>query len=115
MPEGTLLTVEWELAGQDFMLINGGPMAKPSPFISLFLLCKDQQEVDGFWDAFAQGGAPMQCGWITDRFGVTWQVVPEAMERMIHDPDAEKVERVMRAMFPMVKLDLATLEAAYRG
>jgi predicted 3-demethylubiquinone-9 3-methyltransferase (glyoxalase superfamily) len=115
-PDGTLFTATIELAGQQIMLLNAGPGHPFTDAISLFVNVADQAEVDKYWDALtADGGAPVACGWLTDRFGLSWQIVPEALNRLLSDPDPEKAGRVMQAMMGMVKIDVAELEAAYRG
>lgn len=112
---GDVMLVEFTLAGESYMALNGGPYFQFNPAISLFVNCGDQAEVDRLWDALSVGGSPLQCGWITDRYGVSWQIVPEALSTMIKDEDSSKVRRVMEAMLQMVKLDAGALEAAYRG
>ncbi|WP_129668330.1 VOC family protein [Phytoactinopolyspora endophytica] len=115
-PAGTLLTATIELAGQEFMVLNGGPHDKFNDAVSFYINCETQQEVDRYWDALlADGGSPTQCGWLKDRFGVSWQVVPDALSRYLNDPDPEKAQRVMDAMLKMVKIDIAELDAAYQG
>ena len=110
-----VMLVEFTLAGESYMALNGGPYYEFSPAVSLFVSCADQAEVDRLWDALSPGGSPLQCGWITDRYGVSWQIVPEALSIMMKDEDPSKVRRVMEAMLQMVKLDAGVLEAAYRG
>src|SRR5689334_7284741 len=107
---GDVMLVEFTLAGSSYSALNGGPYFQFTPAISLFENCADQAEIDRLWNALLDGGTPMECGWITDRYGVSWQIVPEAMGRMIKDKDPAKVRRVMEAMMTMVKLDLETLE-----
>ncbi|MDB5417885.1 MAG: 3-demethylubiquinone-9 3-methyltransferase [Phenylobacterium sp.] len=114
-PAGSVMTVQFELDGQSFVGLNGGPIYKFSPAVSFQIDCKDQAEVDHYWNAFAAGGREVQCGWITDRFGLSWQVVPEALPRLMSDPDPAKAGRVAQAMMKMVKLDVAKLEAAAAG
>ncbi len=102
------------LAGQKVMALNGGPMYKHSPAFSFFVVCKDQKEVDRLWNALeGDGGTPSRCGWIDDKFGLTWQIVPEAFLRLTSDPDPKKVGAVFQAMMGMVKLDVKGLQAAY--
>jgi len=113
--EGSVLTIGFTLAGQDFIALNGGSSFQITPAVSMFVSCADQAEIDAFWERFLDGGTVQQCGWITDRFGLSWQIVPAALKRMTHDPDKARAARVMQAMMGMVKLDLASLEAAYRG
>lgn len=114
-PEGSVMTVVFELEGLELCALNGGPQFKFTPAISLSVHCETQAEVDRLWAKLSEGGAPMQCGWITDRFGLTWQIVPDALERMLQDSDPARAKRVMAAMLGMVKLDLAGLERAYRA
>lgn len=111
-PEGGVLTVRFTLDDQDFMALNGGPEFHHSPAMSLMVKCADQAEVDGFWTRLLAGGSPIQCGWLTDRFGVSWQIVPEAFERLTSTGDPARTSRVMRAMMGMVKMDVAGLERA---
>jgi predicted 3-demethylubiquinone-9 3-methyltransferase (glyoxalase superfamily) len=101
------------LAGQRFMGLNGGPEYRFTPAVSFFVVCKDQKEVDRLWTALEKGGKPSRCGWIDDKFGLTWQIVPEAFLRMTADPDPKKVQAVFQAMMGMVKMDVAGLQAAY--
>jgi predicted 3-demethylubiquinone-9 3-methyltransferase (glyoxalase superfamily) len=112
---GTVLVVEFTLAGQPFLALNGGTRFDFSPAISFSIDCADQAEVDRYWDALSEGGALQRCGWLTDRFGVTWQIVPRALPKLLGDPDPAKARRVMQAMMQMIKLDVAALEQAARG
>ncbi len=115
-PKGMVLTVEFTLRGQRFIGLNGGPQFTFSEAISFVVDCRDQAEVDRYWDALtAGGGEPGPCGWLKDRFGVSWQVVPQRMYEFINGPDAEGSERAMKAMLEMSKLDLAEVERAYTG
>ncbi len=116
-PPGSVLTVEFELDGEPFTALNGGPQFRFNEAISLQVFCKTQKEIDQYWEKLTAGGDPaaQQCGWLKDKFGVSWQVVPKALRDMVADPDPEKVSRVMTALFPMKKLDIATLERAYEG
>ena len=115
-PAGEVMTVEWELNGQKFVGINGGPQFQFSEAVSFMIECKDQDEVDYYWDRLtADGGKEGQCGWLTDRFGLAWQVVPEGMDEVFNDPDPAKAERSMAAMMKMKKLDIAELRAAAEG
>jgi len=115
--EGTALTVPFILEGQQFTALNGGPQFKFNEAISMQVMCKNQQEVDYFWDKLGAGGDPkvQQCGWLKDKFGLSWQVVPEVLSKLLSDSDKSKTERVMKALFPMKKLDIAALERASRG
>ena len=115
-PEGKVLAITFEIEGQEFMALSGGPQFPFTPAISLFVHCSSQQEVDRYWTKLIEGGgSPWQCGWLKDRFGVSWQIVPDALGDMLRDPDKAKASRVMAAMMKMVKLDVAQLEQAYRG
>ena len=104
---------QWTLAGQRFMGLNGGPQYKFSPAVSFFAVCTDQKEVDRLWKALEKGGTPSRCGWIDDRFGLTWQIVPQAFLDLTSDPDPKKVAAVFAAMMGMVKMDVKGLQAAY--
>jgi predicted 3-demethylubiquinone-9 3-methyltransferase (glyoxalase superfamily) len=112
---GTVMTVEWELDGQRFVGINGGPEFTFSPAVSLQVDCADQDEVDHYWARLTDGGTEVQCGWLTDRFGVSWQVVPVGMGDLFADADPERARRAMEAMLGMKKLDVAALRAAADG
>ena len=113
---GMVMTVEWELEGQRFVGINGGPEFKFDEAMSLQINCSDQAEVDYFWEKLtADGGRESQCGWCTDKFGVPWQVTPEGMDEVFADPDPEKANRAMRAMLQMKKLDVEALRQAAEG
>jgi len=113
---GKVMTVEFELDGQRITALNGGPVYKLSEAFSFSIDCEDQAEVDRYWDALlADGGRPSQCGWLTDRFGLSWQVVPKALHRLMTNPDRAAAQRAMQAMLQMVKLDVAQLEAAARA
>jgi predicted 3-demethylubiquinone-9 3-methyltransferase (glyoxalase superfamily) len=115
MPEGMVMTVEFEIEGQTFVALNGGPIFKFSEAVSFIIHCKDQKEIDYYWEKLTEGGNPeaQQCGWLKDKFGVSWQVVPVKLNAMLADKDRERFDRVMRAMLQMKKLDLARLEEAY--
>ena len=112
---GTVLTVDFTLDGQEHTAINGGPHFTFSEAISLLVSCADQEEVDRYWSALGDGGEEGQCGWLKDRYGLSWQVVPVGMGEVLGDPDPERGQRAMRAMFGMKKLDLAALRAAAGG
>jgi len=112
---GTVLIVEFTLAGQRFLALNGGERMEYTHALSLEVDCAHQAEVDRLWDALTKGGAPVQCGWLKDRYGVSWQIVPTVIFKMLADPDAAKAQRVMQALQQMIKLDIAGLKAAYEG
>ena len=115
-PVGSVLTIEFEIEGQKFVALNGGPQFKFNESISFVVNCETQKEVDHFWEKLtADGGEESQCGWLRDKFGVSWQITPTALIDMLHDKDVEKSERVMKAMLQMQKIDIEKLEAAYRG
>lgn len=113
--EGTVLVVDFTLDGQRFLALNGGTRFEYTHAVSFHVGCADQAEVDRLWDAFSDGGTVEQCGWLRDRYGVIWQIVPTVLPTMLADPDPAKAQRVMAAMLQMVKLDIAGLEAAYEG
>lgn len=117
MPIGSVMTIEFVLDGQTFIGLNGGPVFKFNESISFIVNCETQEEVDYYWEKLNIGGDPnaQQCGWLKDKFGISWQIVPTKFINMLTDPDAEKATRVMNAMFPMKKLDLPALEKAYIG
>ncbi|TMA25346.1 MAG: VOC family protein [Deltaproteobacteria bacterium] len=112
-PKGSVMTVAFNLDGQDFVALNGGPEFAFTPAISFLVSCKTQEEVDHFWEKLLQGGKPSQCGWLKDKFGVSWQVVPAVLGELLGDKDAKKSKRVMEAMLQMVKLDIKKLKEAY--
>jgi predicted 3-demethylubiquinone-9 3-methyltransferase (glyoxalase superfamily) len=116
-PAGTVMTVEFELDGQTFTALNGGPAFKFNEAISLQINCETQKEVDYYWEKLGAGGDKnaQQCGWLKDKFGVSWQVVPTVLAEMVGDPDSKKSERAMQAMLQMKKLDIAELKRAYAG
>lgn len=113
---GDVSSIDFEIDGQNFTALNGGPMYKFSEATSIAVCCKDQAEIDKLWDALSDGGQVMSCGWVTDKFGVTWQIMPENLDAMMSDPDPVKANRVSEAMLSMEgKLDMDALEKAYRG
>ncbi len=115
-PKGSAMTVSFELDGNEFLALNGGPLFKFNPAISFIVNCKTQDEVDYFWDKLGEGGQEGQCGWIDyDKFGASWQIVPTVLGELMSDPDPVKSERVMKAMLTMNKLDIARLRQAYDG
>src|SRR5690242_266645 len=112
--KGSVMTISFELEGQKFVGLNGGPHYKFTPAISFYVSCQTQQEVDYFWERLLEdGGKPSQCGWLSDKFGVSWQVVPDALIEYLQDADREKAQRVMQAMLQMVKIDINKLKEAY--
>jgi predicted 3-demethylubiquinone-9 3-methyltransferase (glyoxalase superfamily) len=116
-PAGTVMTVEFELNGQPFTALNGGPLFKFNEAISFQIMCRTQEEVDDYWNKLTAGGdeKDQQCGWLKDKYGVSWQVVPTALVEMMSDPDKEKSGRAMEAMLQMKKLDIAELKRAFAG
>jgi predicted 3-demethylubiquinone-9 3-methyltransferase (glyoxalase superfamily) len=114
-PEGAVLLVEFELNGQKFSGLNGGPQHTFNEAVSIVVTCADQAEVDYYWSRLAEGGEEVACGWLKDRYGLCWQIVPAVFFEMISDPDAAKAARVTQAMFGMTKFDIAALEQAYAG
>ena len=116
-PAGKVLTVAFELDGQPFTALNGGPQFKFNEAVSFQVPCKTQEEIDYYWDRLCAGGEPkaQQCGWLKDRFGVSWQVFPSALMDMLQDKDRKRADRVMQAMLQMKKMDLEALEQAYAG
>ncbi len=114
-PEGAVMTVLFEVEGQSFLALNGGPQFPFTPAISLAVGCETQDEIDRLWERLGEGGKPGQCGWLTDKFGLSWQVVPSLVPKIIGSGDAERVARLVRAVMPMTKLDIATLRRAVEG
>jgi predicted 3-demethylubiquinone-9 3-methyltransferase (glyoxalase superfamily) len=112
-PKGSVQTVSFELFGREFVALNGGPHYQFTPAVSFSVSCETQAEIDGYWDRLLEGGKPFQCGWIADKFGVTWQIVPRVLSEMMKDKD--RAARVTQAMFKMVKLDIAGLKRAYES
>jgi len=112
---GTVMVVEWELDGQRFVGINGGPQFKFDEAVSLEIRCKDQAEVDYYWEKLLDGGKESMCGWLSDKYGLSWQVVPDGMVELFADPDPERARRAMEAMLKMRKLDIAAVQAAADG
>jgi len=113
--EGTVMTVEFEIEGQKFLALNGGPIFKFNEAISFQVYCETQEEVDYYWEKLSEGGdeKAQQCGWLKDKYGVSWQIVPNILIKMLKDKDSEKSQRVMKAMLQMHKLDISTLKKAY--
>lgn len=114
-PKGSVMSVEFQLEGQHFIALNGGPHFKFSPAISFFVDCKTQEEVDELWEKLSAGGQIQKCGWLQDKYGVSWQIIPTALGEMLQDQDPEKSQRVMNAMLQMDKIDVERLEQAYGG
>ena len=112
-PKGTVMVVTFQLDGQEFIALNGGPQFTFSPAISFFVNCETQEEVDAFWEKLSEGGEKLQCGWLKDKYGLSWQIVPTVLGVMMQDKDAEKSQRVMKAMLQMNKIDIARLKQAY--
>ena len=114
-PAGSVMTVEFELDGQPFVALNGGPQFKFDEAVSFQIYCDTQADIDRYWNALSKGGQEGPCGWLKDKFGLSWQVVPSRIPQMMSDADTEKSARVMNAFMKMKKLDLATIERAYAG
>ena len=114
-PEGSVMTVTFRLDGQEFMALNGGPEFKFTEAVSFAVTCESQAEVDDYWAKLRAGGQEVQCGWLKDKFGLSWQVVPRVLGEMLMDKDPKRANRVMEAMLRMVKIDVGTLKRAYEG
>ena len=114
-PKGSVMSGTFEIEGQEFMALNGGPLFKFTPAISFFVNCETQTEVDELWKKLSAGGETMQCGWLKDKFGLCWQIIPKALGEMLGDKDPEKSQRVMKAMMKMIKIDVEGLKRAYDG
>jgi predicted 3-demethylubiquinone-9 3-methyltransferase (glyoxalase superfamily) len=114
-PAGAVMSATFQLEGQDFMALNGGPHFKFNEAISLFVSCESQAEIDELWNKLLEGGQAQQCGWLKDKFGLSWQIVPAALGQMLQDKDPARSRRVMEAMLKMVKLDIDALKRAYEG
>ena len=114
-PKGTAMTVTFQLEGQEFIALNGGPHYTFSPAISFFVNCETQVEVDELWEKLSAGGKDLQCGWLKDKFGVSWQIIPKALMELMSDKDPAKSQRVFKAMLQMVKIAIEGLKRAYRG
>jgi predicted 3-demethylubiquinone-9 3-methyltransferase (glyoxalase superfamily) len=114
-PKGSVMTVAFQLEGQRFMALNGGPIYSFTPAISFFVDCETQGEVDELWDKLSAGGRQVQCAWLQDKFGVSWQIVPKALIELMQDKDPAKSQRVFKAMLQMKKIDIEGLKRAYRG
>jgi len=113
--KGSVMTIAFRLNGQEFVALNGGPVFKFTEAISFVVNCKTQKEVDHYWTKLSAGGKEIQCGWLKDKYGISWQIVPEALGKLMSSKDAAKSQRVMQAMLQMVKLDIKKLKAAYEG
>jgi len=111
--KGSVLTMTFQINGQEFMALNGGPEYKFTPAMSLFVNCEDQEEVDYFWEKLSEGGEKGQCGWLTDKYGISWQIVPTILGELMSDTDENKVAKVMHALLQMKKLDIELLKKAY--
>ena len=111
-PEGTVMTVAFELDGQELVALNGGPDFKFNEAVSFLVSCKDQEEVDWYWNRLSEGGEQGPCGWLKDRYGLSWQIIPTALDELLGDPDREKAQRVMQAMLGMGKIEIEGLEHA---
>ena len=114
-PKGAVMSATFQLEGQEFMALNGGPQFTFTPAISFFVNCETQQEVDELWEKLSEGGKKDRCGWLKDKYGLSWQVIPSALGKMLGDKDAEKSKRVMEAMLQMHKIDIKRLQEAYQG
>ncbi|MFY9951517.1 MAG: VOC family protein [Candidatus Sulfotelmatobacter sp.] len=114
-PKGSVLTAKFQIEGQEFMALNGGPEFKFTPAISFFVNCETQKEVDELWEKLLAGGKAMQCGWLTDKFGISWQIIPKALMEFLGDKDPQKSQRVMQAMMKMIKIDVEGLKRAHEG
>jgi predicted 3-demethylubiquinone-9 3-methyltransferase (glyoxalase superfamily) len=114
-PKGSVMSATFTLEGQEFMALNGGPHFSFTPAISLFVKCETQDEVDRLWEKLSEGGEVQRCGWLKDRFGLSWQIIPTALGQLLADPDPEKSARAMRAMLQMTKIDVAALTRASDG
>jgi len=112
-PKGTVMSATFRLDGQEFFALNGGPQFKFSPAISFFVKCETQQEIDELWEKLSAGGSKNKCGWLQDKYGLSWQIVPPVLIEMLSDKDPEKSQRVMKAMLQMDKIDIGTLKQAY--
>lgn len=114
-PKGGVMVVSFQLAGQQFMALNGGPYFTFTPAVSFLVQCETQQEIDEFWNRLSQGGKTEQCGWLKDKYGVSWQVVPTVLGELVSDPDPARSQRVMQAMLQMTKIVIKDLQKAYDG
>jgi predicted 3-demethylubiquinone-9 3-methyltransferase (glyoxalase superfamily) len=114
-PKGSVMVIQFQLEGQRFTALNGGPLFSFTPAISLLVDCQTQDEVDDLWRKLSAGGKPDRCGWLKDKYGLSWQIIPSALGKLMSDPDPEKSKRVMQAMLQMDKIDIKRLEQAHQG
>jgi predicted 3-demethylubiquinone-9 3-methyltransferase (glyoxalase superfamily) len=114
-PKGTVMSATFHLDGQDFFALNGGPLFTFTPAISFFVNCETQHEVDELWEKLSEGGKKERCGWLKDKYGLSWQIIPSVLGKFLHDKDAEKAKRVMQAMLQMDKIEIEKLKQAYEG
>ena len=114
-PKGTVMSATFQLDGQEFLALNGGPQFSFTPAISFFVNCETQQEVDELWEKLSAGGKEERCGWLKDKYGLSWQIIPSALGKMLQDKDREKASRVMKAMLQMSKIEIEGLKRAYDG
>ena len=114
-PDGNVMVVTFQLEGEEFVALNGGPQFKFTEAISLYVNCETQEEVDTLWAKLTEGGEEQPCGWLKDKYGLSWQIVPSALGRLMNDPDPEKAQRVMQALLQMKKIDIEALQQAYDG
>ncbi|RYD58364.1 MAG: VOC family protein [Sphingobacteriales bacterium] len=114
-PEGSVMTASFEIEGQEFAVINGGPMYKFTEAVSFVIHCDSQEEVDLYWNKLSEGGQEQMCGWLKDRFGLSWQIIPRAMIQMFKDKDGKRAQRAMQAMMKMRKIDIPALQRAFDG
>jgi predicted 3-demethylubiquinone-9 3-methyltransferase (glyoxalase superfamily) len=114
-PKGTVMSATFQLDGQEFFALNGGPQFRFTPAISFFVNCETQQEVDELWAKLSAGGKPERCGWLTDKYGLSWQIIPSVLGKMLQNKDAQKSNRVMKAMLQMSKIEIRGLQQAYDG
>lgn len=115
MPAGTVMTVPFEIGGQEYLALNGGPIFKHNESFSIMVNCENQEEIDYYWEKLSEGGEKSQCGWLKDRYGISWQITPTILGEMMMDRDPERVKRVMAAFMQMQKYDIAKLRQAYEG
>ena len=114
-PKGSAMSVTFIIDGLEFIALNGGPLYQFTPAVSFFVRCKTQQQVDELWDKLLEGGKPLQCGWLTDKFGLSWQIIPDQLGELLSAPDRKKAGAVMQAMMKMIKIDIQGLEDAYHS